>query len=670
MIAPRWLTRVEVLAAIDCGVRSLERMVQSGQIESRVSKRRAPNGRRLRQYRLDSLPLVWQMKLLARQQNAPVDIEISKLTAGQLARTELATEASRPKAALTAAENELALQRYRIIEPLENFDAGQSQNLTLSDGSPVDSPARMTKYLVSTGEVTRTTLHRWLNDFRKGGLAALANRTRSDRGSSRFFAKYPKAAAVAASLYLDQRKMGAKAIYRHLRASGSQLDIPESEMPSYETVRAWLNDKRKKMAVGEFQITPAMRIMARDGLRSYEARVSPFVRRGYVDAYANQIWCSDHGIRDVRVWNDCFYDLPYGSLLRLRLTGIADFRSRKILGFTFCPEGSSMSIVTAMRTPLLQYGPPEALYVDNGEDYKKVAREICPLIGVNPQRCLPYHGQSKPIERFWRTLKEDFDILFPGYTGGKPELRPDDTVIEEARHQKLVRMDMVEQSGLRPASYYITLALVWMDEFNNYHSHTGQGMNGRTPNEVFHACPNPKQRAPFTQQELVWTLAKREPRKIYDCSIRLGKVRYVGMSPSDVASLHDMAEQQVIAAYDPNAPESAAVLTLGGELLCWVKPERLLPHSPEAREDVKEIVAQRKRLRNEVQERIQQVHQLATSTGALTGLQLLERKARSLPIAAGEFLTQRRACPRPDDTAVAPPSAADIAERALQLEEE
>ena len=59
------------------------------------------------------------------------------------------------------------------------------------------------------------------------------------------------------------------------------------------------------------------------------------------------------------------------------------------------------------------------LYFDNGKDYReKSFNKDFPLsltkqLGINQIYATPYHGQAKPIERFWETLEDRFCKFFP-----------------------------------------------------------------------------------------------------------------------------------------------------------------------------------------------------------------------------------------------------------------
>ena len=577
--------------------------------------------------------------------------------------------ATASKVALSPEEEVQAAARLAILQPLVDFELDQGVvvcgqlhldlGLRLPDGRRVTNATRMVEYLAHTHELSESTLWGWYRAYRKHGKFGLVRQRRSDKGKSPFFESHPKAAAVAAALYLDQRKLGIQGIHRLLLAQRKVLHIEPADLPSYDAVANWLRTCP--------EITPAMRIMARDGLREYENRVAPYVSRKFSDIFATQIWCSDTKICDVEVQNDCFLGLPWGTPLRMRFTGIMDMRSRKMVGWAFAVEGSSMSILTAMRPALLSYGPPETFYVDNGNDYRKVGREICPLIGIAPQFCMRYHGQSKPIERQWLTMKEQMEVLFGTYTGGKPELRPDVTTVEMARHRRLLRLGRPDLSGHATASYYIRITAAWIEEYNTS-SHSGKGMNGRSPNDVFWEYPNPQQRPPFEPSDLVKTFVERQRRKVRECSITLENRRYIGADAVAARRLHDQAEQDVIVTYDSNDADNVAVLDLENNFLCWAKPEQLLPHSDEAKPAIALAIAERRRLRNGTQDAIGEIQRLAAATGASSPLELLEQKARANPIDPREFVSQRAARLRADNTAVAPLSAVEIARQVLEDE--
>src|ERR1035437_10474187 len=103
--------------------------------------------------------------------------------------------------------------------------------LQLSDGTPVTSFSRMVAYAAATTENSERTLLRWLAEYRKGGLAALADRKRKDKNSSRFFEAYPKAKILAAYLFLECRQ-SVTVCFEALIRDAALIEVPEDDLPS------------------------------------------------------------------------------------------------------------------------------------------------------------------------------------------------------------------------------------------------------------------------------------------------------------------------------------------------------------------------------------------------------------------------------------------------------
>jgi len=573
-------------------------------------------------------------------------------------------EARPQRVALTSAQAEAqANNRLQIILPLLDYsaEAPRYKMLSLRDGSPVTSFSRMAEYIAETTPgVCRRTLFDWLAAFREGGLPALADRQRRDKNTSRFFDAYPKAKWLAAYLYLEERmsvRVAHEAIVRDLQL----LEIPAEDAPSYETVRAWLK-----------QMPAALTVYARQGRKAYRERMAAYLRRGYTDVFANHCWVGDHMIHDVECANDLFDNVEMWTPIRMRLSAMIDYRSRMVVGASWAWEGSSRAIAATMRRAIHRHGPPENLYVDNGKDYKKVAKGALPgylkessvapvgwwrqeldeiaatgflaRLGIAVTHCIPHHPQSKHVERFFRTLHERFDRVWPTYTSGNPFTRPDQTSVAMMDHRRLVRAGRGAESRHPLASQVIAGCLGWIEEYNDT-PHSGEGMDGGTPLEVFNACLNPNQQPAPDPAALALLMKDRETRRVRECAVTLSSRRYVPSDQAGWVTLHGLNERDILIAFDRSVPETVDALDLDGNFLARLQTEQLVrfaPGDPHTQAQIADSFRTRRGLERDTRNTLSQIALVARSNGAVSPL---EAMASRLQLAAGEtgtdIITQR-----------------------------
>jgi hypothetical protein len=584
-------------------------------------------------------------------------------------------------ALLGPAEQEQAEGRLAAIQPLLDYDVdpGRFAHLRLTDGTSVTSKSLLAEHLSEKHGVSKRTLFGWQRTYREGGLPALADRQRSDKGRSRWFESNRNAAWVAAYLHLECRQ-SYRAVHEALVANSEALAL--AELPSYETVRAWLSS------------APAcLRAYALQGRRAYQERMAPYLSRGYTDVASNQIWVSDHALHDAEVLNDCFPELEFGAPMRLRITCLIDFRSRYVVGASWCPEGSSRSIATAMRRAIAQHGPCSHFYCDNGKDYLKVARGAVPAylrdpeaiagwseremariervgilarLGIRVTHCIVRHPQSKHVERFFRTMHEQFDRRWhQHYTGGAPHLRPDATSAAMMLHRKLARHGRVNESTHPPASLFIALAMGWIEEYHG-RPHSGRGMEGATPAEIFAERPAMSS----TPVDALALLMEEQTRlKVRECAVEWtpvpkgGKRRFTFFDEASRDTLHMLNEQHVIVAYDPNDLDTVALLDESGHFLCWAKAEQYLrmdPADPGTQQQIADSMRDRRHLEKTTRNVIAEISRNARAIGARTPVESLAARTPLAPVIESA-LTHRSPKPQPSSDAKAPLTATEIA---------
>jgi putative transposase len=177
-------------------------------------------------------------------------------------------------------------------------------------------------------------------------------------------------------------------------------------------------------------------------------------------------------------------------------------RTRMILGWSLQETANSVGVVRALQMTIERYGLPGTIIFDNGKEFKNEwlcgdqwkmrHTSIDPAdldedagilieLGINILFTQIKHGQSKPIERFWRTFHELFEKFEPDYLGSNTTLRN-----EEAKRFRLTVEKMKKEDIEKIPEYEAVKTRIdhFMEWYNNKHCHTGQGMGGKTPMQV------------------------------------------------------------------------------------------------------------------------------------------------------------------------------------------
>lgn len=256
---------------------------------------------------------------------------------------------------------ELALWRFSLIAPLLHRAPGVSitemsrqiaaEIKSAPDGSPV--------------LLCADTLLRWLRRYQLGGLEALDNKLRRDRGLPRAL----DAATVARAVELagERPNWTTKALHRHLQL---ELGRPVPVKPVYRLLKG-----RKRLADKEV-----------------------FYRRPV--GVPQVLWLVDtmHG-PDV-----------YGPGRKKRksfLIAFLDDASRAIMAAAFALSDNVFALMPVLRQALLTRGLPHRLLADNGPNYRsRVLRTACARLGIHLVHAAPYRATAKArLERFFLTVR-------------------------------------------------------------------------------------------------------------------------------------------------------------------------------------------------------------------------------------------------------------------------
>ena len=189
-------------------------------------------------------------------------------------------------------------------------------------------------------------------------------------------------------------------------------------------------------------VPEAVRILMREGDRAYYNKASVYTRRDYESIASNDWWVGDTYTCDTLTLG------PDGKTHRPYLTAWVDVRSGIFVGWYISFGGnSSQNSIYALRRGCLAHGMPNYnAYVDNGREYltfdfggrghraKKVLangeapfepKTILDYMGVEMKNAIVQNSRAKLVERSFRNVKEHIMRLFPTYTGGSSEEKPE-----------------------------------------------------------------------------------------------------------------------------------------------------------------------------------------------------------------------------------------------------
>lgn len=219
-----------------------------------------------------------------------------------------------------------------------------------------------------------------------------------------------------------------------------------------------------------------------------------------------------------------------GNPTRMTLLLFFDGASRHPLGWELMATENVACISSAFRRTCLLLGKyPRVVYLDNGKAFRARFFEGCNDfeqagflglyrdLGCEIIHAWPYHGQSKPVERFFGTM-HDLEVAMPSYTGWDIAHKPARLHRNEKLHQRLH-----EKLGGRPLTLEETHEALarWFAEYAA-RPQTTTHLHGRTPAEVFQAGVGPG----VDPERLTLMMLQKEVRTISKDGIRLNNRLY------------------------------------------------------------------------------------------------------------------------------------------------
>jgi len=256
--------------------------------------------------------------------------------------------------------------------------------------------------------------------------------------------------------------------------------------PSEATIRRFVQAYMQE-CFGEYT-------MWREGKKAWNDKCAISILRDW-----SLVQVGDVVIADGHTLNFETLDPETGKPKRMTLLLFFDGASSYPLGWEIMATENTACISSAFRRACLALGMfPRVIYIDNGKAFRSKFFKGTPdfsqagifglydSLGCKVIHAWPYHGQSKPIERFFSTLHE-MEKLVPSYTGNSIEAKPARMKRGEIMHRKLY-----DQMGGRPLTLEEThyVVALWFAEYAR-RPNRAQHLRGRTPGEVFEAGRGP-----------------------------------------------------------------------------------------------------------------------------------------------------------------------------------
>ena len=430
------------------------------------------------------------------------------------------------------------------------------------------------------------TLYLWESAFRADGLAGLVDRRwmKSRNGASA--GEGNEFHETLKGFFLTRRRLSKRTCW--------EMTMAKAEDNGWRTI------EYRAACLYLDKIPEAVRIKNREGNDAYTARCEPSIERDYSTLHSNEQWVGDHHQFDV-ICN------ANGVLCRAWLTAWMDMRSRLPVGWCiYAHDPNSNSILSALRSGILEHGVPEMVYVDNGKDFGsyvfhgstkmqrrqgKVQLECNRITGVlnrldiKSRFCWAYHGQSKPIERFFRTVEARFCLAFDTNCGRSPAHKP------EGLEDRLAR-------GMAPKlGDFISLFSRWLDTYHHA-AHRGQGMNGRSPVEVFNSSWNGHGKR-TTSPHMLDLLLTRQTK---DVTVHKNGVAYSGLHyGQNEPALIEWLGRKVYLRIDERDVTSVSVWTPDDRFICLAQTNQRIPANA-GHELLGEAIAGKKRHRKLVRD--------------------------------------------------------------------
>lgn len=286
-------------------------------------------------------------------------------------------------------------ERFCQQNPIEQRrkDGGTLQKesfCALWNRGAIDSPARS-----SFPAITSSSIFRWTRQMHRAGMVRLSGQYGHRKGKGLIESQPQLAVALRAILCEKphiQPKHAAEFLAVRYAESGYRLPCPR-------TVKRWVDSWKRENHELFARLENPDRWKSRYESAAGDA-ASSIVR-------PNQEWQADSTPADILLADG-----------RHSLLFLIDVFTRRIK-IHVSKTSTAAAVASLLRRGLLDWGVPETLKTDNGQDYvSQRLQSILLSLSIQHVRCIPFQARGKGfVERVIRTFAHDLLELLPGYAG-------------------------------------------------------------------------------------------------------------------------------------------------------------------------------------------------------------------------------------------------------------
>jgi len=408
-------------------------------------------------------------------------------------------------------------------------------------GKPQTDIGEFNRFFCLQYKITERTFYRYLKKYEKFGILGLANKN-FGQNRAKLSADQKQYIVELIKANPDRR---ATAIFQYILN-----DFPEPAV-SESTVRRFMELwKKENHALYTMWLSPD----------EYKNRYQPAF--GIEDEEATHfchIWELDSSPADV-ICNDN---------KRYSLLGLIDLFSRKPK-VKVAPTSNSVGIAAVLRLALLDWGVPDQVTIDNGQDY--VSNHIDAVLnslGVNIKILPPFTPEGKgTIERFFGTLTRSLLEETPGYIGhnvaDRKKIESRKSFAERQSGKKAIHI------GLSPFELQERIDS-WLENIYSQKKHTGIEMS---PDEKMAQTTVPV-RTIENERALDILLLKAGNRFVQKKGIAFNGGQYQSLE------LAPYVKENVIVKLDMESAGVLYVFNQTGEFICLAYDRKLIEFTPE-----------------------------------------------------------------------------------------